>query len=106
MAQLQSEPPIEPQQEGGIPQQPKVVYRLSEEEFRVMQRIADILYKNGSIKVNSVNALAKAAAFAQINIYLQLEAKENAYKERQVELDRRNVKNIRGFDYVPNLGQY
>jgi hypothetical protein len=46
-----------------------------------MTRIADMLYKNGSLKVNSVNALAKAACFTQINIYLGYEGKEKAFQE-------------------------
>jgi hypothetical protein len=48
-----------------------------------MIRIADILFKNGSIKANTANALAKAAAFTQINLFLQIEAREKAYKERE-----------------------
>jgi len=52
---------------------------LTNEEFETMTRIADMLYKNGSLKVNSVNALAKAACFTQINIYLGYEGKEKAF---------------------------
>ena len=86
--------------------QHKVQYVVSPEEFKVMTRITEMLHQNGALKTNTVNAFMKAAAFTQINIYLQLEARENAYKERQTELDKRNVRSIRGFDYVPNLGQY
>jgi hypothetical protein len=46
-----------------------------------MTRIADLLFKNGSIKVNTVNALAKAAAFTQISLFLQIETREKAYKK-------------------------
>jgi hypothetical protein len=70
-----------------------------------MTRIADLLFKNGSIKANTVNALAKAAAFTQINVFLQIEARENAYKEREKALQDRKLY-MRGFDYVPPSGSY
>jgi hypothetical protein len=58
---------------------------------------------NGSIKANIVNALAKAAAFTQINLFLQIEARENAYKEREEALQDHKLP-MRGFDYVPPSG--
>lgn len=71
-----------------------------------------MLYKNGAIKTNSVNALVKATSFTQINLYL--EAREKAYKERQMELDNKQLElekrgitsKYQGFDYIPNVGQY
>jgi hypothetical protein len=48
-----------------------------------MLRIADMLHKNGHLKVNTVNALAKSACFTQINLYLGYEAKEKAFIEWQ-----------------------
>jgi hypothetical protein len=73
-----------------------------------------MLYKNGAIKTNSVNALVKATSFTQINLYLQMEAREKAYKERQMELDKKQLElektgitlKYQGFDYIPNVGQY
>ena len=53
-----------------------------------MVRLADMLYKNKAIKTNSVNALVKACAFTQVNLYLQMEARENAYKQGAMELSQ------------------
>ena len=78
-------------------------YRVSLLEYQTMTRIADLLFKNGSIKANTVNALAKAAAFTQINLFLQIEARENAYKEREEALQDHKLP-MRGFDYVPPSG--
>lgn len=56
-----------------------------------MVRLADMLYKIKAIKTNSVNALVKACAFTQVNLYLQMEARENAYKQRAMELERERL---------------
>jgi hypothetical protein len=80
-----------------------VSYRVSLLEYQTMTRIADLLFKNGSIKANIVTALAKAAAFTQINLFLQIEARENAYKEREEALQDHKLP-MRGFDYVPPSG--
>jgi hypothetical protein len=80
-----------------------VSYRVSLLEYQTMTRIADLLFKNGSIKANIVTALAKAAAFTQINLFLQIEARENAYKEREEALQD-HKRPMRGFDYVPPSG--
>jgi hypothetical protein len=69
-----------------------------------MTRIADLLFKNGSIKANTVNALAKAAAFTQINVFLQIEARENACKEREEALQHRKLR-MHGFHDVLPPGQ-
>ena len=77
-----------------------------------MVRLADMLYKNKAIKTNSVNALVKACAFTQVNLYLQMEARENAYKQRAMELERERLelekKGIMKYQgpYIPNVGQY
>ena len=88
----------------------KVSYRLTNEEYDTMLRIADLLFKNGKIKVNSVNALAKACCFAQINIYLNIEAKENAMAIREKQLESEKIalarQGIIKYDNVPNLGTY
>jgi hypothetical protein len=60
-----------------------ISYRVSLLEYQTMNRIADLLFKSGSIKANTVNALAKAAAFTQMNLFLQIDAREKAYKERE-----------------------
>ena len=84
----------------------RVEYRISQEEYDTMARIVGILYKNGSIKVNSVNAAAKAAAFTQLNLYLQYEAKEKAYKVYEQVLKDRKINSLRSFNYVPPPGSY
>jgi len=56
-------------------------------------RIADLVFKNGSIKINSPSALARAAAFTHNNIFLQIAAKEKAYKE--AELHKRRIRSMR-----------
>ena len=74
----------------------KIGYRVTPAEYETMIRVANILHKEGSIRINSANALAKAAAFTQINFFLHFEGKENAYKEREEELQKRHVKSMRG----------
>jgi hypothetical protein len=66
-----------------------------------MLRIADMLHKNGHLKVNTVNALAKSACFTQINLYLGYEAKEKAFIEwqkqeklREKELKAKNYRHM------------
>jgi len=69
-------------------------------------RIADLVFKNGSIKINSPSALATAAAFTHNNIFLQIAAKEKAYKEYEAELHKRRIRSMRSYDYVPQPGSY
>jgi hypothetical protein len=83
-----------------------IVYRVTPVEYQIMTRIADSLFKNGSIKINSPNVLAKAAAFTQINIFLHFEAKENAYKEHEAQLHKRRISSTRSYDYIPPPGSY
>lgn len=93
------------QKEKGRSKKSQLSYRIvSLLEYQTMTRIEDLLFKNGSIKANTVNALAKAA-FTQINVFLQIEARENAYKEREEALQDRKLP-MRGFDYVPPPGSY
>lgn len=89
----------------------QVIYRLTEDEYNTFSRIADMLHKNGSLKVNTVNALAKAAAFTQINIFLGFEAKEHAFKEwqskekeKEKELTKRNIPYPQGFERLSTGG--
>ncbi len=84
----------------------RIAYRVTPVEYQTMTRIADLLFKNGSIKINSPSALAKAAAFTQINIFLGFEAKEKAYKEYEAELHKRRIRSTRSYDYVPPPGSY
>lgn len=88
----------------------KVIYRLTNEEYDTMARIADILFKAGKIKINSVNALAKACCFAQINVYLNIEAKASAMEIREKQLEAEKIdlarRGIIKYDSVPNLGSY
>jgi len=49
-------------------------------------RIADLVFKNGSTKINSPSALARAAAFTHNNIFLQIAA-----KEYEAELHKRRI---------------
>lgn len=91
-----------------------VQFYINEDQYKVMVRLAELLFKNGAIKVNTVNALAKATTFTQVNLYLQYEAKEKAYEQKQIELDQKQLElekrglqsKYQGFDYVPNLGTY
>jgi hypothetical protein len=82
-----------------------IAYRVTPAEYQTMTRIADLVFKNGSIKVNSPSALARAAAFTQINIFLQIEAKEKAYNECEAELHKRRIRSMRSY-YVPPPGSY
>jgi hypothetical protein len=84
----------------------RIAYRVTPVEYETMTRIADLLFKNGSIEINSPSALAKAAAFTQINIFLHFEAKEKAYKEYETELNKRRIMSMRSYDYVPPPGSY
>jgi hypothetical protein len=61
----------------------RITYRITPAEYQTMTRIADLVFKNGSIKINSPSALARAATFTHLNIFLQAEAKENAYKAKE-----------------------
>jgi hypothetical protein len=84
----------------------RIAYRVTPVEYQAMTRIADLLFKNGSIKINSPSALAKATAFTLINIFLQFEAKEKAYKECEAELHKRRIRSMRSYDYIPQPGSY
>ena len=84
----------------------RIDYRVTPTEYETMTRIADLLFKNGSMKINSPSALAKAAAFTQINIFLQYEAKENAYKEHEAQLHKRRIGSTRSYNYIPPPGSY
>ena len=46
------------EEEGRSVPERKVSFRLTNEEYDTMARIADMLHKNGSLKFNTVNALA------------------------------------------------
>jgi hypothetical protein len=83
----------------------RIAYRVTPAEYQTMTRIADLLFKNGSIKINSPSALAKATAFTQINIFLHSEAKEKAYK-CEAELHKRRIRSMRSYDYIPPPGSY
>ena len=52
---------------------------------------------------NSANVLAKAVAFTQINLFLEIERKDKAIKEYEAELEKRKIQSKRRYDY-PNLG--
>ena len=84
----------------------RIVYRVTPAEYQTMARIADLVFKNGSIKINSPSALARAAAFTQINIFLQIEAKEKAYKVCEAELHKRGIRSTGSYNYVPPPGSY
>jgi hypothetical protein len=84
----------------------RIAYRVTPVEYQTMTSIADLLFKNGSIKINSPSALARAAAFTQINIFLQIEAKEKAYKEYEAELHKCRIRSMRSYNYVPPPGSY
>lgn len=87
-----------------------VQFRVTADQAKTMARLAKMLYDKSAIKTNSINALVKACAFTQINLYLQLEAKENAFQERQMQLeqDRLNLekKGVVKYGTIPNLGNY
>lgn len=84
----------------------RIAYRVTPVEYQAMTRIADLLFKNGSIKINSPSVLAKATAFTLVNIFLQFEAKEKAYKECEAELHKRRIRSMRSHDYIPPPGSY
>lgn len=84
----------------------RIVYRVTPAEYQTMTRIADLVFKNGSIKINSPSALARAAAFTQINIFLRIEAKEKAYKEYEAELHKRRIRSTSSYNYVLPPGSY
>jgi len=84
----------------------RITYRVTPAEYQAMTRIADLVFKNGSIKINSPSALARAAAFTQINIFLQIEAKEKAYKVCEAELHKRGIRSTGSYNYVPPPGSY
>lgn len=84
----------------------RIAYRVTPVEYETMTRIADLVFKNGNIKINSPSALAKAAAFTYINVFLRIEAKEKAYKEYEAELHKRRIKSMRRYDYIPPPGSY
>ncbi|MGC2572293.1 MAG: hypothetical protein WA364_12345 [Candidatus Nitrosopolaris sp.] len=72
--------------------------------FPYYQLVQYIKYKaewRGSIKINSPSALARATTFTQLNIFLQTEAKEKAYKAKEEQLHKRRINN-----YVPQPGSY
>jgi len=79
----------------------RITYRVTPAEYQTMTRIADLVFKNGSIKINSPSALARAATFTHLNIFLQAEAKEKAYKAKEAQLHKRRINN-----YVPPPGSY
>jgi hypothetical protein len=83
-----------------------ITYRVTPAQYQTIARIADLVFKNGSIKINSPSALARAAAFTQINIILHIEAKEKAYKEYEAELHKRRIRSTRSYNYVPPPGSY
>jgi len=91
---------------GSLKKTMRIAYRVTPVEYQTMTRIADLLFKNGSIKINSPSALAKAAAFTQINIFLQYEAKENAYKEYEAQLHKRRISSTRSYNYISTPGSY
>ena len=84
----------------------RITYRVTPVEYQTMIRIADFLFKNGSIKINSPSALARAAAFTQINIFLHYEAKDKAYKVYEAEFHKRRIRSTRSYNYVPPPGSY
>ena len=75
----------------------RITYRVTPAEYQTMTRIADLVFKNGSIKINSPSALARAATFTHLNIFLQAEAKEKAYKAKEAQLHKRRI-----YNYVPH----
>lgn len=90
-----------------------IQFRVNPTQYKVMVRLARMLFDNGAIKVNNVNALAKATTFTQINLYLQMEAKELAYQQRTKELELERIElEKKGINYrgstnpIPNLGGY
>lgn len=92
-----------------------VQFRISGEQAKTAHRLADYLFKQGAIKTNSINALMRACAFTQINLYLQMEAKELAFQERQLQLERERIElEKRGVvkyqdvnkNHIPNVGGY
>jgi hypothetical protein len=91
---------------GPLKKTTRIAYRVTQLEYEIMTRIADLLFKNWSIKINSPSALARAAAFTQINIFLHFEAKEKAYKEYEAELDKRRIRSMRSYEYIPPPGSY
>jgi hypothetical protein len=91
---------------GSLKKTMRIAYRVTPVEYQTMTRIADLLFKNGRIKINSPSALARAAAFTQINIFLHIEAKEKAYKIYEAELHKRRIRSTRSYNYVPPPGSY
>lgn len=87
-----------------------VQFRITADQAKTMARLAKMLYEKGAIKTNSINALARACAFTQVNLYLQFEAKENAFQQRQLELEQDRVnlerKGVMKYGTIPNLGSY
>lgn len=87
-----------------------VQFRITAEEAKTMNRLAKMLHERGAIKTDSIHSLAKACTFTQVNLYLQFEAKENAFHERQLQLeqDRLNLekKGVVKYGTIPNLGNY
>jgi hypothetical protein len=83
----------------------RIAYRVTPAQYQTITRIADLVFKNGSIKINSPSALARSAAFTQINIILMIEAKEKAYKEYEA-LHKRRISSTSSYNYVPPPGSY
>lgn len=87
-----------------------VQFRITGEQARLMSRLAKMLHEKGAIKTNSINALVKACAFTQVNLYLQFEAKEQAFQQRQMELEQDRLRlekqGVVKYGTIPNLGTY
>lgn len=84
----------------------RIAYRVTPVQYETMTRIADLLFKNGSIEINSPSELARAAAFTMINIFLLFQAKEKASKEYEAELHKRRISSMRSYESILPPGSY
>lgn len=68
-----------------------VAFRLSAEEYKEAERIAQMASGHGKIKNDSVNTLARACLFVRINEWKQIEYQQEVERARAEALQRRGI---------------
>ena len=76
-----------------------ISFRLSPEEFKEAERIAQLASSHGKIRNDSVATLAKACLFVRINEWKQIEALQKVIEERDEALKARSVP-AQGYGYL------
>jgi hypothetical protein len=69
-----------------------VQFRVSEQDYEEMSRIASLVFQKKLIKTNSVSSLAKACTFTQLNQFRAIENQQRMIEEydRLKQLERDN----------------